>query len=250
MNKDAIYDDLIKNFPPSLKRISEVNRPRIFWQVSIVEKNVKPGGRLVDLGAGAVPFMALCQKLGYQTTIVDDFGDDTYVEVASVLKQFRDMGVEVRNEDMFAPGFSLGAPRSVDLVTTHDSMEHWHNSPKGLFKHIWQTLTPGGVLWIGVPNAVNLRKRITVPFGVGSWSQMRDWYEQETFRGHVREPVVADLHYIAKDVGARRHEVIGRNWLGYRHPSSFVRAITPIIDAPMRVFPGLCSDIYLIAHKG
>jgi SAM-dependent methyltransferase len=248
-DKNAVYSELIGRFPESLRRIGEANRERILWQVDVVQSRIPAGGRVVDLGAGAVPFMALLQRLGYRTTIVDDFGDDTYHEVKSVLDQFREIGVEVRNEDFFAPGFSLGAAGTIDMVTTHDSMEHWHNSPKTLFRHIWQSLKPEGMIWIGVPNAVNLRKRLTVPFGVGSWSHMRDWYEQDVFRGHVREPVVADLHYIARDIGASQHEVFGRNWLGYRHPSQFVRAITPLIDVPMRAFPSLCSDIYLIAQK-
>ena len=41
---------------------------------------------------------------------------------------------------------------------------------------------------VGVPNCVNLRKRLTVPLGRGKWSPMADWYEQPSFRGHVREP--------------------------------------------------------------
>jgi SAM-dependent methyltransferase len=250
MSKSQIYDEIISEFPAALRQMSVEGKTRVLWQIEIVVKNVPVGGRVVDLGAGAIPFMAVLQRLGYKTTIIDDFGDDTLRDVGIVLDQFRRMGVEVRNEDILAPGFTIGAPDSIDMVTTHDSMEHWHNSPKRLFRHIWQSLKPCGTLWVGVPNAVNLRKRLTVPFGRGSWSHMRDWYEQETFRGHVREPVVADLHYIARDLKAARHEVLGRNWLGYINPSPFVRSITPFIDVPLRLRPSLCSDIYVLAHKG
>jgi SAM-dependent methyltransferase len=250
MNKSQIYDEIVAAFPDELRQMSVAHKVRILWQVEVVEANVPPGGRVVDLGAGGVPFMALLQRLGYKTTIVDDFGDDTLREVGIVLDQFRKIGVEVRNEDLLAPGFSLGAANSIDMVATHDSMEHWHNSPKHMFHNVWQSLKPGGVLWIGVPNAVNMRKRLTVPFGRGSWSHMRDWYEQDVFRGHVREPVVADLHYIARDLKAVRHEVLGRNWLGHLNPSALIRGITPFIDAPLRLRPALCSDIYLLAYKG
>jgi len=41
--------------------------------------------------------------------------------------------------------------------------------------------------------------RIIVPLGHGTWSQMSGWYEEEVFRGHVREPSVSDLKYIANE---------------------------------------------------
>jgi SAM-dependent methyltransferase len=44
-------------------------------------------------------------------------------------------------------------------------MEHWHRSPKALFHEALTWLRPGGLLVIGVPNCVNLRKRLTVPLG-------------------------------------------------------------------------------------
>ena len=45
---------------------------------------------------------------------------------------------------------------------------------------------------------------------------MAHWYEPELFRGHVREPDVDDLRYIARDMGledvvvAKGAEVVGR----------------------------------------
>ena len=72
-----------------------------------------------------------------------------------------------------------------------------------------------GLFVLGVPNRVNLRKRVFVPFGYGKWSSMKDWYESPVFRGHVREPDVDDLRYIARDLHLRDWQVFGRNWLGY-----------------------------------
>jgi hypothetical protein len=79
-------------------------------------------------------------------------------------------------------------------------MEHWHHSPKALFGQLMRALRPGGLFFLGVPNCVNLRKRLMVPLGRGKWSPMGDWYEQPVFRGHVREPDVDDLWYIARDL--------------------------------------------------
>ena len=136
-----------------------------------------------------------------------------------------------------------------DIITTFDSMEHWHHSPKRLFHDVLKKLKADGVFVLSVPNCVNMRKRITVPLGIGKWSQMQDWYEADRFRGHVREPDVNDLMYIAKDMGSQMLKVLGRNWLGYYSTNSVIRLATRFMDYPLRVRPQLCSDIYLIGRK-
>jgi hypothetical protein len=62
-------------------------------------------------------------------------------------------------------------------------------------------LKPGGLFFLRAPNCVILRKRITVPLGVGKWSSMDEWYEREMFGGHIRGPDVGHLRYIARDLG-------------------------------------------------
>jgi len=235
--------------PDNLARVAQRNRSRLLWQISRVVEAVPVGSTVVDLGGGAVPFMAVCQQMGYSTIVVDDFGDATYDGVDVVLGLFDDLGVEVRNVDIFSPDFRLGEAGSIGMVCSHDSMEHWHQSPKQLFHQCWSVLQPGGIFWLGVPNAVNVRKRLMVPLGRASWSSMDHWYEQPEFRGHVREPILADLRYIAADIGASDYEVFGRNWLGYRNPKAAVRALTPYVDRALQLRPSLCSDLYLWAQR-
>jgi SAM-dependent methyltransferase len=152
------------------------------------------------------------------------------------------------SRDVIAQGVDFPAA-SFDAITTFDSMEHWHHSPRRLFRQIIAALKPGGTLIIGVPNCVNLRKRITVPLGIGKWSSMSEWYEADVFRGHVREPDVGDLQFIARDLGIVDVKVLGRNWLGYGSRRGWVRRVTPIADHLLRPFPSLCSDLYLIGRK-
>jgi SAM-dependent methyltransferase len=164
---------------------------------------------------------------------------------AGVLSLHRELGVSVESEDVLN-GFTLPHGR-FDAITCFDSMEHWHKSPKKLFHGLKESLRPGGWFILGVPNCVNLRKRITVPFGVGKWSQMKYWYDAEVFRGHVREPDVDDLRYIAADMGLKEVQVLGRNWLGFS--SSRKRMIMPVVDALLKPWPALCANIYLIGRK-
>lgn len=246
-----LFDHELANYPETYRPILTANRSRLIWQVSQIVENIAPGGQLLDIGAGIVPFMLICRKLGYAVTIIDDLGDSTYQnpDRDRVMERFAKAGVRFVNGDAFTSTGEAVFDRSYDLVTSHDSMEHWHNSPKWLFHRLWGSMPAGGLLWIGVPNSVNLRKRITVPFGRGKWSTMDDWYEKPVFRGHVREPDVGDLAYIARDLGASRYRIVGKNWIGYRHPSKFIRTVTPFVDRAMQLRPSLCTDINLLAWK-
>jgi len=78
---------------------------------------------------------------------------------------------------------------------------------------------------------------------------MEEWYEEPEFRGHVREPDVADLRYIALDMGLKDVRILGRNWLGYGTRSRFVRLGTWIADRPLQMFPSLCADLYMTGHS-
>ena len=78
---------------------------------------------------------------------------------------------------------------------------------------------------------------------------MLSWYESDEFRGHVREPDVNDLLYIARDMKLKSIKIMGRNWLGYKNTNNLIRVVTPIVDYVLRINPRLCSDIYLIGFK-
>jgi hypothetical protein len=115
----------------------------------------------------------------------------------AALAVHRKHGVRVLSKDVLTEDLGL-EPGSLDAVTSFDSMERWQDSLKAAFHRLLVALKPGGLLFVGVPNCVSLRKRIAVPLGVRKWSSMDDWYERETFAGYVREPDVCDLRYIAR----------------------------------------------------
>jgi hypothetical protein len=78
---------------------------------------------------------------------------------------------------------------------------------------------------------------------------MKDWYEQDRFGGHVREPDVDDLLYIVRNVGLTAAKVYGRNWIGLRHPNRLIQIGTRAVDRLLQARPSLCSDIYVLARK-
>jgi SAM-dependent methyltransferase len=221
-------------------------------KIALIASKPKPIHNLeiCDLGGGIGLFSVGCAAYGLKRSVlVDDFDDSINHRVGeSILGLHRRYGVEVHSRDVVREGIG-DLEGYFDIITTFDSMEHWHNSPKKLFHEVVEKLKPGGVFVLGVPNCVNMRKRLTVPFGVGKWSGIDEWYEAETFRGHVREPDLADLKYIASDMGLASIKLYGRNWLGYASSKPAVRFATKLMDYPLRAYPALCSDIYLVGRK-
>lgn len=205
---------------------------------------------ICDLGGGLSPFSIGCAALEFKRSIVvDDFDDSNNHKVGNEPKKLhKEYGVEIFERDIVEKGIE-DIEGNFDIITSFDSMEHWHNSPKKLFHQVMSKLKNNGTFILGVPNCANLRKRITLPMGLGKWSSMDAWYEEEKFRGHVREPDVSDLNYIAKDMDLKNIKIFGRNWLGLKSPSELTMKLTKIFGPILNNFPSLCSDIYLVGKK-
>ena len=225
--------------------------PRIAFNIRLALNGADPKAMSIcDIGGGVGLFSIGCAALGMSALLVDDFADPINRRVGdTVLVVHKKYNVRILSRNVITDGLADISER-FDVVTSFDSMEHWHHSPKRLFRQVGdQLLKPGGRFVLGVPNCVNLRKRLSVPLGVGKWSSMEDWYQEPEFRGHVREPDVADLRYIALDMGLKDVQIFGRNWIGYASRSGLVRLCTWIADSPLRMFSSLCADIYMTGHS-
>src|SRR4030042_560440 len=62
-------------------------------------------------------------------------------------------------------GYILFEKSSFDMLMMHDVLEHLHDSPRDLLNDLLELVKPEGYLFITVPNAVNIKKRISVLFG-------------------------------------------------------------------------------------
>lgn len=252
VDTDRITSELIRlsrRYPPELVQGQLSDVERISFHIGLIAAAMPAGGRVCDIGGGIGLFSVGCAALGYDAVLVDDFRDEVNIEHGdSVFSLHKDHGVTVVCADVLSDQFFL-AGQSFDAITSFDSIEHWHHSPKALFATVRKALKQDGLFLLGAPNRVNLRKRLAVPFGGGKWSSIREWYEQTPFRGHVREPDLEDFRHIAADMGFAEYRLFGRNWLGYSSKNRIVRNITPFVDRPLRIFPSLCSDIYLMARR-
>jgi SAM-dependent methyltransferase len=253
----SVLTKISREYPQPLAQEQESDIPRIAFNMSLAVGGTYRANRaryegfeVCDLGGGIGLFSVGCAALGCsRSVLVDDFDDSINHDLGmSILDIHRAHGVEVISRDVVKTGIA-DLHGAFDAITSFDSMEHWHQSPKALFSQVVDKLKPGGVFVLGVPNCVSARKRITVPFGKGRWSSMADWYESSPFRGHVREPEVDDLLYIARDMRLVDVRVVGRNWLGYNSARRVVRIVTALVDRPLRFWPTLCADIYMIGRK-
>jgi 2-polyprenyl-3-methyl-5-hydroxy-6-metoxy-1,4-benzoquinol methylase len=254
LNLHDVLRNVANKYPKDMvaEQVQDISRISFNIGIALDASKRKPHSELTicDLGGGLGLFSVGCAAYGMKRTVlVDDFDDSVNHRVgASILDLHRSLGVEVISRDVVQKGIH-DISGNFDIITTFDSMEHWHQSPKKLFHEVVEKLNPGGVFVLGVPNCVNMRKRITVPFGIGKWSEMQNWYEADRFRGHVREPDVSDLRYIARDIGLVDIKIYGRNWLGYYSANKAIRFAAKIMDYPLRLKPSLCSDIYIIGRK-
>jgi len=257
MDERELADTLVKlahEYPTSMVNEQLRDIPRIAFNIRLVLGSAGPVPRnelsICDIGGGIGLFSLGCATLGFKRVLlIDDFNDPVNQKVGdSIFSLHRKYGVSIVSRDVISTRI-CDSCRGFDVVTTFDSMEHWHHSPKKLFKEVMSGLKPGGTFILSVPNCLNLKRRATVLLGMGKWSSMKDWYELELFRGHVREPDVDDLKYIARDMGLCRVRIVGRNWMGHYSTKSYIRVATRLVDLPLRLKPSFCSDLYLVGEK-
>jgi len=223
------------------------------------------GRRLLDLGAGLGAFAPLARLLGLEVCIVDDFGGGGGVEdkadpsLQRVLARFRDLGVEIVDRNLLSDPLPA-EDETIDLAVSFHSLEHWHHSPRRLFAEICRALRPGGALMLAAPNSVNLRKRLAAALGRSPLGALEEWYHEgdPVFRGHVREPTLAELEQLAEWNGLRLLTSGGRNFIardsirftrgaGWR--PSLYRTALALADPALRLRAPLCSDLHVVAAK-
>jgi SAM-dependent methyltransferase len=227
--------------PEILADTIEQTRRDIF-KISLVAGQ---GTSLCDVGGGLGAFGPACAAMGMKVTVIDDFQDEVNFRVGEAgFACHKKYGVRVISADA-----SKGIPidEQFDVMTCFASIEHHHNSPKRMLHSMVDHLVPGGLFVLSAPNAVDIMKRIQTPLGRAKWSTMEEWYEPQEFRGHVREPDVSDLTYIARDVGIMDFRIFGRNWIWNR--SGFGKALLEPIGRVIQHWPSLCTEIFLIGHK-
>jgi len=208
-----------------------------------VQKYLKPGEKIFDLGSGPCDKTAVAQVLGYRCTAVDDLRDDWHLRGNNVelIEKFADnMGVE------FSRDFKPPAEKTYDMVMMNDVLEHIHDSPRELLNTLVTGLRPGGYLFVTVPNLANFRKRLAILRGKTNLPNydLYYWY-QGVWRGPQREYVRGDLVSMCDNLGLEIVELKGVHHMLQNLP----KAAQPIYMAMTTILRDWKDTWFLIAKK-
>jgi SAM-dependent methyltransferase len=160
------------------------------------------GSRILDFGAGPCEKAAILARLGYHCTAVDDLSDDWH-QLADNRNKICSFAKAQKVELWIATRVPLGLPKgSFGMVMIHDVLEHFASSPRELLLGLIHLLQPNGYLYVTVPNAVNLRKRLLVLSGRTNYPRYGAYFwSGDVWRGHKREYVKDDLAQLCTYLG-------------------------------------------------
>jgi SAM-dependent methyltransferase len=183
----------------------EARRPAYETITANCANLLPPGSRILDFGAGPCDTSAVLARMGFQCTAIDDLNDDWHTCGANrdrIQRFARTAGVDLIVTDR-VPNWLVAD--SFDMVMIHDVIEHIADSPRDLLLKLIGLLRTGGYLYITVPNAVNLRKRLLVLSGRTNYPRFPAYYWScPLWRGHKREYVKGDLSLICEYLGLKR----------------------------------------------
>ena len=163
---------------------------------------LKPGSTILDFGCGPCDKTAILQSLGFRCSACDDLEDDWHTIPGNrdkILTFANELGIDFTHTKEELLGGAEGVRNSFDMIMLLDVLEHLHDSPRDLLNDLLELAKPGGLLFVTVPNAVNVRKRLSVLFGKTNLPGFEGYYWYPgAWRGHVREYVRDDLVLLSR----------------------------------------------------
>jgi SAM-dependent methyltransferase len=242
--------EVAQDYPSVVRESQLTDVERIAFHIGLIQRYGKAGGRICDMGGGVGMFAPACAVLGYDTTLIDDFRDELAFNCGSNLfAPHARHGVKVISRDVMTEPVRFLEDEfpegSFDVVTVFDSMEHWRHSVRPLFRSLKKSLAADGIFIICSPKRKNLPRRVLNLLRGRRRSTVREWYDSDLLHDEVREPGVSDLRYICRDLGLKILSITGRNWLDRMSYPALSRFSDPLL----RVWPEMCSDMYLVGAK-
>jgi SAM-dependent methyltransferase len=161
---------------------------------AIVNKYLKEQSNILDYGSGPCDKTAVAALLGHNCIAYDDMQDNWHKESDNTLKilEFaKNIGIECHNSlDESINNQNV----EFDMIMLNDIIEHLHESPRELLINLLNLLKDNGLLFITVPNAGNIKKRLNLLIGKTNLPPFESyyWYSGQ-WRGHIREYVYMDL---------------------------------------------------------
>jgi 2-polyprenyl-3-methyl-5-hydroxy-6-metoxy-1,4-benzoquinol methylase len=176
----------------------------LFFTSELIQRFVPNRGRLMDCGCGGMNKTALMALLGYEMHGIDDFQDPWHIRDINFgkLKNFADeFNISLKVSNISDPELKY-RENYFDGIMIFRVIDHLHESPRNLLNNAGCMVRDGGYLFISMPNAVNLRKRLLVLTGKSNYPSIQSFYNYiGHWRGHIREYTLSDLEYILRKNG-------------------------------------------------
>lgn len=211
-----------------------------------VLRNMEPGGQILDFGSGPCDKTSVLQTLGFECSAYDDLQDHWHKingNRQKIIAFTKECGIDFKLADGSALPFQKN---HFDMLMMHDVLEHLHDSPRDLLNDLLELVKPEGLFFATVPNAANIRKRISVLVGKTNMPDFSYYYwHPDPWRGHVREYVREDLVMLCGHLDLEVIELRGCHHMLQRlHPVA-----QPPYLAMTRIFPSLRDTWSLVARK-
>ncbi len=170
--------------------------------VEPVLRYLRAGDKILDFGSGPCDNTAILQHLGFQCTAYDDLADYWHQlddNRQKILDFARHSGIDFM---VASEGPLPFEKHAFSMVMLNAVIEHLHDSPRDLLNDLLECVRPEGYLYITVPSAVNIRKRLSVLRGQTNYPPFDTFYwHPGPWRGHVREYTRGDLQRLASFLG-------------------------------------------------
>lgn len=218
-----------------------------FVMPKAVMRYIKKGSELLDFGAGPCDKTAILAIMGYKVVAFDDLQDDWHQykdNKDKILKFASKAGIDyVVKCDKNAFNFNR---KRFDGIILNNVIEHLNCSPRHLVNNLLPYLKSNGVLFIDVPNAVNLRKRIDVVRGRTNYPSFQGFYWSDNpWRGHIREYVYDDLVKMSQFLGLEMLELRSHHY----HLELLGKIKRNIFKLICKGFPSMRESWLLICRK-
>lgn len=203
---------------------------------------------ILDFGCGPLDKVGVLKNLGYDCYGIDDYNDPWHLKDDNQKKIYdfaKKLNIplytsisELKNENK---------DLKFDIILLNDVIEHLHDSPRFLLNELNKLLKEDGCVLFTVPNALNLKKRIKVIFGLTNYVSYESlfFHESDNFRGHVRE--------YSKGCLKKMSDYMNYDIIKLKGCHQMLETIPSYLLTPWKIltffFPNFCDSYILIVKK-
>jgi len=243
---EEAWEWVTREFPFS-GYIRPARKESYFEMPKAISKWIAKGSPILDFGAGPCDKTSLLSLIGYKITAFDDMGDEWFNfgdNRRKILNYAEKTGIQYVLPNA---NNSFTFPHNhYDAIVLNNVIEHLHESPRHLLNCLLSYLKSNGYLFIAVPNAANLRKRISLLFGKTNYSAFDYYYwSPGVWRGHIREYVKKDLILLAHFLGLKIVELSTHHY----HLEVLPKKLRWFFVGLCKLSPGLRESWMLVAQK-